>query len=271
MTHPSQQAPDDGLRGQVFKITNECQPVFPCEILKAATDQRGVLAYDANDIRSYPEYIYWRTVPIVPPPSQPAPVAVGGERTVDGVGHKTTYQPQHMWSDGEFENWTDLGLPTQSKRNAEERMIMFRKVHPTTQTRYLRISSTIGVCDLDNEPAPLSAIAPVLEGKAEAELKQRLDYIHEIVCEKSNNGCDLELGTTAFKSVQRWADWRTATVAPVTPPVSTSAEKCAREIYHMQMPSMSCYAHIEDCTEASVAKIASVLARHFNGQGEDSK
>jgi hypothetical protein len=44
--------------------------------------------------------------------------------------------------------------------------------------------------------------------KEAADLKTRLDYIHGIVCEKSNDGRDLELGSTAFKSVQRWANWR---------------------------------------------------------------
>lgn len=48
------------------------------------------------------------------------------------------------------------------------------------------------------------------------QLKSRLDYIHAIICEKSNEGRDLELGSTAFKSVQRWSNWRDF---PYTPPI----------------------------------------------------
>jgi hypothetical protein len=44
--------------------------------------------------------------------------------------------------------------------------------------------------------------------KEVADLKTRMDHIYSIVCEKSNDGKDLELGSTAFKSVQRWANWR---------------------------------------------------------------
>lgn len=75
--------------------------------------------------------------------------AVDLNRTRDGVGHETTYQPQHKWNDGEFEDWTNLGMRTMSKRNAVARMVMFREINPGVATRYLKISSVIEVCDLD--------------------------------------------------------------------------------------------------------------------------
>lgn len=39
-------------------------------------------------------------------------------------------------------------------------------------------------------------------------LRQRLDHIHSIMSEKDKNGEDLEIGSTSFKSVRRWSDWR---------------------------------------------------------------
>lgn len=71
-----------------------------------------------------------------------------GNCTRDGVGVETTYRPQHVWSDGEFDAWSDIGLPTASWQNAASRMALFRSVNPSMKTRFLRVHSTITVCEL---------------------------------------------------------------------------------------------------------------------------
>src|SRR6478752_1314108 len=77
----AQQAPDDGLRGQVFKITNECQPVFPCWLLRQgwASWMRQCVPfnYDRHWTHWHPDQPERPTV--FPDTAQPAPVAVGGE------------------------------------------------------------------------------------------------------------------------------------------------------------------------------------------------
>lgn len=58
------------------RITPECQPQFPCELMKSfELGQRGVLAYDESDLRLYSDYTHWRPVAIIPPPAHPYPVA----------------------------------------------------------------------------------------------------------------------------------------------------------------------------------------------------
>ena len=51
-----------------------------------------------------------------------------------------------------------------------------------------------------------------------------------------------------------------------TPPVSTSAEKCAREIVRVRLERQGVAHSFEDAVEA----YAAIIQRHFNGQGEDS-
>lgn len=50
------------------------------------------------------------------------------------------------------------------------------------------------------------------------ELRKALGYIHQIVSKKDLAGEDLEIGTTAFKSVKRWASEALSTPAPAVVP-----------------------------------------------------
>jgi hypothetical protein len=79
--------------------------------------------------------------------------------TRDGIGNETTYRPQHLDGDGEFDAWCDIGFPTASWQNAASRLAMFRSIHPDARTRVLKVRSTITVCEL---PPPTESIKDAL-------------------------------------------------------------------------------------------------------------
>lgn len=83
--------------------------------------------------------------------------------TRDGIGHETTYRPQYLWSDGEFDLWSDIGLPTQSLRNAAARLTLFRDINKTAKTRCLKVRSTITTCEL---PEPTESIKDTITREA---------------------------------------------------------------------------------------------------------
>lgn len=65
----------------------------------------------------------------------------------EGAPPALSYQPQHLWSDGEFEMWTNIGEPTISKRVTRDRLALFKSIHPDAKLRVLKIASSAEVID----------------------------------------------------------------------------------------------------------------------------
>jgi len=77
-------------------------------------------------------------------PNPPAPV----REVTDGAPPKITYQPQHLWSDGEFDpSWVGIGEPTISKQVIRSRLALFLSIHPDDKVRVLKIVSSAEVID----------------------------------------------------------------------------------------------------------------------------
>jgi len=73
--------------------------------------------------------------------------AVASGSAPDGAPPTLAYQPQHAWSDGDFDVWCNIGAPTISKRVTRERISMYLAIHPNTQIRVLRIVSSAEVIE----------------------------------------------------------------------------------------------------------------------------
>lgn len=65
----------------------------------------------------------------------------------EGAPPALSYQPQHLWTDGEFDMWTNIGEPTISKRCTRARLELFQSVHPNAKVRVLKIVSSAEVID----------------------------------------------------------------------------------------------------------------------------
>ena len=77
-----------------------------------------------------------------------------GWSLIDDVGTIIRYQPQHLWDDGDFESWTNVGEPTVSKKVAQERMNLFVSVHPDCtpeKRRFLKLTTQKEVFDMAQE------------------------------------------------------------------------------------------------------------------------
>jgi hypothetical protein len=61
--------------------------------------------------------------------------------SLDGAPPPLAYQPQHLWSDGTFDMWANIGEPTISKRVTRSRLELFRMVNPDAKLRVLQINS----------------------------------------------------------------------------------------------------------------------------------
>ena len=66
---------------------------------------------------------------------------------IEGAPHALAYQPQHRWSDGTFDMWTNIGPPTISKRVVWARLTVFRALHPDDKLRVLKVVSSAEVID----------------------------------------------------------------------------------------------------------------------------
>jgi len=90
-----------------------------------------------------------------------------GWSLIDHVGTIIKYQPQHLWSDGEFEDWSNIGEPTVSKKVAQERMALFASVHadctPDKQ-RFLRLTIKQEVFDMSADALLRARSQPTKEG-----------------------------------------------------------------------------------------------------------
>jgi hypothetical protein len=85
---------------------------------------------------------------------------------LDGEPAPLAYQPQHLWSDGTFEMWANLGEPTSSKRVTRERLAIYLALHPGEKVRVLKIVSATEVVDVtdflpngEDDARPLGAVA----------------------------------------------------------------------------------------------------------------
>lgn len=59
----------------------------------------------------------------------------------DGAPAPLAYQPQHAWSDGDFDGWINLGRPTISKRKVRSMLCAYIACHPNSTARVLEIKS----------------------------------------------------------------------------------------------------------------------------------
>jgi len=75
----------------------------------------------------------------------------------DGAPQPLAYQPQHAWSDGEFDGWLNIGPPTISTRIVKRRLGDHLAKNPTDAVRVLEIKTRSRVADI-------SRFTPVLPG-----------------------------------------------------------------------------------------------------------
>jgi hypothetical protein len=80
---------------------------------------------------------------------QPGALAPGSCSAIDGAPPPLAYQPQHFWSDGDFDGWVNIGAPTISKRVTRDRLALFLDIHPGEKVRVLKIASSAEVLDAE--------------------------------------------------------------------------------------------------------------------------